>query len=236
MRPGHLDPGRVSCLPPRLVAQVRSHLSQVEGATMWTPQPAPPLREDADQRNQPSPTRFARPLWPGGDIAALVALVAIILVAVGFRWIYDDWLSQWDIFTFFLPNYGYVGDRVHAFQIPAWNPYFSSGSPMAGDAGGGWMYLPVMISFALFPVATAMKAMVLLQALIGGLATYLLGRRLGLLPLAALFAATAFAVGPALYGATGQSTVVGQISAFLPVGLLGAEFAVHASRWSSRLA
>jgi hypothetical protein len=180
--------------------------------------------------------RVAHAPRPHGDLAALATLLALILIAVGFRFVYDDWLSQWDIVMFFLPNFGYVGDRLRSFQVPAWNPYFSSGTPMAGDAGGGWMYLPVMIAFSIFPVVVAMKVMVLLQALIGGLATYLFSRRLGLVPLAALFAATALAVGPALYDATSQSTVIGQISAFVPVGLVGAECSLHATRWSARLA
>ena len=178
----------------------------------------------------------ARAPRPRGDPAALAALVAIVLVAVGFRFEYDNWLAEWDILTFFLPNYGYVGDRIRSLEVPAWNPYFSSGTPMAGDAGGGWMYLPVMFAFSLFNAATGMKVMVLLQSLIGGIATYVLARRLGLVPVAALFGATALAVGPALYGATGQSTVIGQISAWLPVGLVGAESALRASRWRPRLA
>jgi hypothetical protein len=203
---------------------------------LLAPRTAPPSREEADRGVPAGLTPPARAPWPRGDAIALLTLLAIILVAVGFRFVYDNWLSQWDIIQGFLPNYGYVGDRLRALQVPAWNPYFSSGTPMAGDSGGGWMYLPVMLAFSLFPVAFAMKMMVLLQALIGGLATYLLGRRLGLVPLAALFAATAIAVGPALYDATGQSTVIGQISTFTPVAVLGAETALHADRWSARLA
>lgn len=178
---------------------------------------------------------FRRLAWHG-DRVALALLFAIVAVTVGFRFVYDNWLAQFDIFNFFLPNYGYVGSRLRELQIPAWNPYFSSGTPMAGDAGGGWMYLPVMVAFTLFATASAMKVMVLLQTLVGALATYLFGRRLGLLPLAALFAAATLAVGPALFDATGQSTVIGQIAAWLPVAMAGAECALQASRWPARLA
>jgi len=166
---------------------------------------------------------------------ALAALLAIITVSVGVRFEYDNWLSGFDTFTMFLPWFGSIGDRLRDGQIPAWSPYYSSGAPTAGDAGGGWMYLPVMLTFTFFPAITAFKVMVLLQSLIGGIATYFFGRRIGYLPLAALFGASALAVGPMMYSATGQSTVIGQISAFLPVGMLGAELAFRAPRLSSRL-
>lgn len=195
-------------------------------ASRLTAQGPPP--DDAAEPGRPNRTT--------GDAVALAALVLIVLVCVGFRFVYENWLAGSDILDFFLPNYGYVGDRLRSFEVPAWNPYFSSGTPIAGDAGGGWMYLPVMLAFTLLDAGNAIKAMVLLQVLIGGGATYALGRRLGLFPMAALFAATAFAIGPALYGATGQSTVIGQISAFVPLGLLGAECAMGAHRWSAGLA
>ena len=85
---------------------------------MWTPRPSLPVREAADQGGSAGLTRSDRGTWPSGDGAALTTLGAVILVAVGLRWIYDDWLSQWDIFTFFLPNYGYVGDRIRSFEFP----------------------------------------------------------------------------------------------------------------------
>lgn len=177
-----------------------------------------------------------RRLALNGDQVALLLLLAIILAAVSFRFVYDNWLAQWDILGYFLPNYDYLGSRLRSFQIPAWNPYFSSGTPMAGDAEGGWMYFPAMLTFTLFRAITAMKVMVLLQAVLGGLATYLFARRLGLVPLAALFAATTLAVGPALYDVTGQSTVVGQIAYWVPLGMLGAEAAVAAPNWRTRIA
>ena len=73
------------------------------------------------------------------DAIALITLTLIILATVVFRFKYDNWLSGFDMFPFFLPNYGYVGDRIRDFEVPAWNPHFFSGTPMAGDASGGWM-------------------------------------------------------------------------------------------------
>jgi hypothetical protein len=169
------------------------------------------------------------------DIWGVASLIVIVVIATGFRWYYDNWLTDFDIFTFFLPNWGYLGARLSQFEIPMWNPYLSSGTPFAGDPSGGWMYLPVMFSFSLFGVVTAFKVNVLLQALIGGIATYAFGRRIGFAPLAAAIASIGYAIGPNLYGSTYYTTVGGQIAAFIPVGLVGVEFALRADRWSARL-
>jgi len=170
------------------------------------------------------------------DGVAVTALLACIAIAVGFRFQYDNWLSEYDIFSYFLPNFGYVGDRIRDLEVPAWNPYFLSGTITAGDAGAGWMYLPMMIGFSLFTsAATGMKVMVLIQTLVAGVATYAFGRRIGFHPLAALLSATAFAIGPMLYGATTFVTIIGQVSPFMAVGMLGVESALRTTRLSSRL-
>ena len=169
------------------------------------------------------------------DVIAVSTLLLLVGIATGFRFEYDNWLSGFDTFPFFLPYFGYMGDRLREFEIPAWNPYFFSGAPMAGDAGGGWMYLHVMAAFTLFSAVSGIKVMVLIQTVIGGLATYAFGRRIGLVPLAALFSGTALAIGPMLYAATGVAPVTGQISPFIAVGLLGVECGLRARRLSSQL-
>ena len=77
----------------------------------------------------------ARARRPHGDAAALLALLALILVAVGFRFVYDDWLGQWDIIMFFLPNYGYVGDRLRSLQVPCLEPVLFQRNPDGGGRG-----------------------------------------------------------------------------------------------------
>src|SRR5215211_4393507 len=57
---------------------------RLSGMTMWTPWTTPSVRETADRGRLAGLWRSARPAWSFGDIAALTALVAIILVAVGF--------------------------------------------------------------------------------------------------------------------------------------------------------
>lgn len=169
------------------------------------------------------------------QIAVTVFLIAVTLVMVP-RWHYDNWLTEYDIFTFFLPWYGMVGDRLRDLDIPGWTPYFLSGTPLAGDASAGWMYVPVMLAFSVLSVTTAFKTMVLIQVLIGGLSTYALSRVLGFAPIAALVSMTAFAFGPFLAGQTDYTTIGGQVSTWISVALLGIELSLRAPRLISRFA
>jgi hypothetical protein len=170
------------------------------------------------------------------DVLALATFLVAVLVVFWQRVVYDDWLTEYDIFTYFLPWYGMLGDRLRDLDIPAWTPFFASGSPMAGDPSGGWTYLPAMAPFALLGVTAAFKTMILLQIVIGGVSTYLLSRLIGLGPIAALTSTTAFAFGPFLFGQTSFATVAGQVTTWIPVALLGVELSLRASAWLSRAA
>ncbi|MEJ7839104.1 MAG: hypothetical protein WKF81_09820, partial [Thermomicrobiales bacterium] len=158
----------------------------------------------------------------------------VVFMAVAFHWKHDNWLSDYDRATQFLPWFSYIGERVRDFEVPAWNVHDGSGVPAIGSPAGGWLYLPVMVSFSLFEAENAYKMLVLLQSLIGGAATLALCRRVNLGHLATFTAATAFAVGPLLYSATMFSTPVSQIVSFFPVGILAAENAIRATGHSSR--
>jgi hypothetical protein len=168
------------------------------------------------------------------DVRAVSLLVAVTIIAAGFRWYYDNWLAGFDMMTYFLPTYEYMGQRLRDFDIPAWNPHQNSGFPSVGDPGAAWLYFPVMIGMFIAKGGTGIKLMVTIQALIAGLATYAFGRKIGFGPAVALFSALAYAIGPPLYDATGQSTVIGQISTFVPVGFLAMEGAFRATHRSAR--
>jgi len=168
-------------------------------------------------------------------VAVAVFLIAVVIVML-FRWHYDNWLTEYDIFTFFLPWFGMVGDRIHELDIPGWTPFYLSGTALAGDASAGWMYVPVMAAFSLLNVTTAFKTMILIQMIIGGLSTYAFCRVLGFLPIAALASTTAFAFGPFLSGQTNYTTIGGQVATWIPVALLGVELSLRSPRVTSRLA
>lgn len=178
----------------------------------------------------PSPDQTRKHDW-----IALAALFAIVLSAVGFRWYYDNWVSDFDMFTQYFPWFGYIGDRLADFEIPAWNPHDALGEPISGFSSGGWMYLPVMLIFPFFGVITAMKLMILVQMLIGTITIYWFARQLGFMTIAAFGTGVTYAVGPVMYGSTGFGTLIGQLTPWLIVSMLATENTIRASRLSSRL-
>ncbi|HEV2067940.1 MAG TPA: YfhO family protein [Thermomicrobiales bacterium] len=177
--------------------------------------------------------------WPQryrADIIGLCSFFACTLLVIWHRAVYDNWLTEFDIFSFFLPWFSLVGERVRDLDVPGWTEHFSSGTPVAGDPSAGWMYLPVMFAFSLFPPIVAFKVMVLLQMWIIGFSTYAFGRVLGFRPSAALMSTVAIAFGPFLYGMTHFATVAAQVSTWVPLALLAVELALRASSWLPRLA
>ena len=168
--------------------------------------------------------------WRSADAVAIAALLLFCIAAAILRAIRDDWLSGYDGFNYFLPYWAYLGDRLRAFEIPAWNPYYGGGAPMAGDPGGGWLYLPVMLTFTLFSAITAWKVLILLMAFIGGVAVYAFARRIGMTALPALFASTAFAIGPVTYGMATDRIAVATQYPSIAIGLLATEMALRSTR------
>jgi len=166
------------------------------------------------------------------DIVAVSILVVSTLFVMWHRAVNDNWLSEYDISSFFLPWFGLVGDRLRDFDIPGWTRYFSSGTPVAGDPSSGWMYLPVMLAFSTLSITAALKAMILIQLLVGGVSTYVLSRVLGFGVLAAMTSAVTFTFGPFLYGQTHFATIAAQVTAWIPLALLGVELSL---RTTSRL-
>ncbi len=170
------------------------------------------------------------------DLFALTALAIMTGIVSWHRFVNDNWLSRHDLLSFFIPWYGYLGDRLAGLQIPAWNPHLFSGAPFAGDPESGWMYLPAMLTFPFFDVTDAFKAFILVQLVIAGVSTYALGRVLGLGILAALLSASVYEFGPFLYGQTDCCTVGTQTETWIPLALLGIELAYRAKSWPARIA
>ena len=167
--------------------------------------------------------------WRSPDVVAIAILLALCAAAALLRAIQDDWLIGYDTFSFFIPSYGYLGERLREGNIPAWNPYFTGGAPMAGDPGGGWMYLPIMLAFTLFNVIAAFKVLLFLLASIGGLGLYGFARRIGLSQLPALLASVTFAIGPIAYGTATDRIVLVLTYPLIALGLLAAEMALRAT-------
>ena len=197
--------------------------------SMTEPQPAgwgdPADRATATARVAPA-TRW----WRTADARALALLIVFCVAGMTVKAIADDWLGGFDTVNFFLPYFGYLGERLGNGEIPAWNPYFSGGAPMIGDPGSGWLYLPVVFAFALFNALTAIKVMILVMSVIAGLALYAFARTIGLWPVPALLASGAFATLTVMGAATQDGVAVAMTFPPTAVGLLAAERAIRARR------
>lgn len=179
--------------------------------------------------------RTSRPLPRATDVGAVFVLLALTGLVAWNRFAFDVWLTRYDIYTQFLPWYHYLGERIAAFDVPGWNPHYLSGTPFAGHPLSGWMYLPAMLAFALFPVLTGFKAMVLAHLVLAALSTYAFARVLGMRALGSLVAAIVFAFGPFLEWNTYTSLQFAQFAAWVPLTLLGIELAFRRDRWWERV-
>src|SRR5262249_8175744 len=123
------------------------------------------------------------------SILVLTALVAWDHLTAG-RGLY-----RVDIVTQYLPWYTYLGQHLRHGDIPGWLPNSLSGTPFAGDPQSGWMYLPVMAIFTVFSGVTGFGILIVFHLLLAGLSTYALARVLGMVPVGAVVAATAYEFG-----------------------------------------
>jgi hypothetical protein len=172
-----------------------------------------------------------------GDWAPL-ALLTLLLIAIGWhRFTFDSWLLRYDLYTYFTPWYAYLGERLRDFDVPGWNPHLFSGTLLAGHPISGWMYWPVMLPFALLPALTAFKMLVGFQLAVAGFSTYALARRLDLGPWPALVAAAAYVTGPLLEWNTYCCLHFSEFATWLPLAMLGADWALTArdrlTRWTA---
>jgi hypothetical protein len=143
---------------------------------------------------------------------------------------------RFDVATQFVPWYHFLGENVRALEVPGWNPHYLGGTPFAGHPLSGWMYLPAMVSFALFPVLTGFKALLALHLVVAAITSYWMARVLGMGPIASLAAAIVFSFGPLLEWSTYTSLQFAQFAAWVPSVFLGIELAARANRWQRSLA
>jgi Bacterial membrane protein YfhO len=183
-------------------------------------------------------TRSSRTIGgiPAADARAVAVLIGLTVIVAWNRFAFDTWLARFDLFTFFVPWYDFLGQRLRAGEIPGWNPSLFSGTPFAGDPASGWMYVPAMLFLPLLPVLSAFKAMVAFQLGVAGLSTYAFARALGMGAIAALVGAVVYLFGPFLQWNTYCCQVFSEFAAWIPLALLGVELALRARRWRDRIA
>ena len=173
--------------------------------------------------------------WCPAD--ALGVGLLLVLTAVGsWELVVGGTMVGQDTAAFFYPIYAALGERLGAGDVPGWNPHQFGGVPFAADPESGWTYLPAMVLFTLLPIAAAAKAWIVFHLLLPGLATYALGRTLGLGAAGALVAGVAIEFSGLVYGRTVCCPAYSQVAAWVPAALLAVELGLRAGTWLRRVA
>lgn len=155
----------------------------------------------------------------------------LILVIVGlfacffYRPIFQDQNFVYrDAGHFYYPYFKLQVEEWNAGRVPLWNPYENGGEPLAGNPTASVFY-PGKAIFAL-PYGFAYKWYLLGHLLLAMGTTYFAGRRLGILPVAAVLAAVAYGMsGFILFQLYNIVFLVG--AAWLPLGLIAVYELVH---------
>ncbi|MGH2549314.1 MAG: hypothetical protein ACRDHN_07980, partial [Thermomicrobiales bacterium] len=192
------------------------------------PTPAPPHRVPSTFLSKLT-QRFLR-----NDLIALGSLVLIVAgFCIGRFWIQPG-LGDWDIMTFYLPWFSFLGEQLRAGNIPGWNPHIFSGMPFAGDTQSGWWYFPAMVLFTVLPSLFAYKVFIWFHLLLCAITGFVLARLLGLRSLGA------FAAGLIYFslnvGASFTFQIQMEMAPWLATALIGIELGARQERWDRRIA
>jgi hypothetical protein len=133
--------------------------------------------------------------WMSGVAGPTVIVAAVAVALHGFLFQSRVSSQHPDILGFWLPTYCFLGKSLAAGHLPAWNPHVMGGMPFAADPQSGWMYAPAMLLFSALPCGAAMRAMIALQPVLGGLGLYGFLRREGLSSPASTTGGLALALG-----------------------------------------
>lgn len=102
----------------------------------------------------------------------MLIVAAVLVVLHGFLFQARVSSQHPDVLGFWLPTYCFLGKSLAASHIPAWNPHVMAGVPFASDPQSGWMYAPAMLLFTALPCGVAIRLMIVLQPILGGLGLY----------------------------------------------------------------
>lgn len=122
-----------------------------------------------------------------------------------------------------------IGQMIAHGQIPLWNPYIFSGTPLLASIYPGAIYPPNWL-FAILKPTVAMNAVVITTYHLTMIGTYLYARRVGITRLGALVAATAFSLGGYMIAHMGHTSRIAA-AAWLPWILLAIEHLYRRLTW-----
>lgn len=169
-----------------------------------------------------------------GERSGIIAIAVVTLLA-GVHLLRGGMLVGQDSAIQFYPWYSYLGEQLRSGDFPGWSSAQFSGTPFAADPQSGWMYLPAMLVFTALPIPFAAPVFVLGHLLFAAGGAYALARVLGMPIVAATVAAVAYELTGPVYSRSVCCPAALEVASWVPAALLGAEIALQARRWQSRL-
>lgn len=168
-------------------------------------------------------------------LAALLFLSAITVVLVVHRLHIvpptgSSFLASSDVYQYFLPNGSFLHEELRSGNLPLWNPFQFAGQPFLGLHVPAVLYPLNLMAFTIFDAAQGLEALFVAHMVIVGFFTWLFARRVGLGDLAAVAAATTYALSsPVVLGLYQPAIMSG--NAWLPAIL----WAIHGLTSERRL-
>jgi len=218
------------------------------GLRLWSvPRHAPALKPvdsgDARYAREPADPRVPVEAPPPGRAtraARLADLLAIAALLIGLgaaqpHLFAAKTLVSLDSATQFLPWYAYLGQNLRAGHVPGWNPYAFSGTPFIANPLSGWTYLPAMLLFTALPLPEAAHVYLIVHPLLAACATFAFARLLGLNRTGAVVAGIAYADTGFVQVQNLCCFAFASVYEWLPLTLVGAELAIRAGSWRTRL-
>lgn len=161
------------------------------------------------------------------DMAVALGAVCIAWLVLAWPWLIDGLTIPWDAKIHFQAMLRWLAAHLAEGDWPMWMPETFGGRPALGDPQS-MVLSPGFLAVAALdpdPSVHAGDAVVLVELLLGGLATALFGLRRGWHPAAAVLAALAIMAGGSA-SARLQHTLLVQSYAFVPVVLLALDAAL----------
>lgn len=155
------------------------------------------------------------------DLGAMALLLLLPALAHSPAWLAGRLLGPGDGVALHYPLRAEVWASWQRGELPAWNPWIFSGTPLLAAYRAGALH-PLMAVLALLPSFIAFQVLVLVSLGAAAVLTYLYVRLLGTARIGAYLAGLGFALGPYLVAHLGDTAAV-VAAPSLPLLLLTAE-------------
>lgn len=179
----------------------------------------------------PAAQRRSRLRTIGAAVAGPATIVVCVLIALrGFAFLPNLTNQHPDILSFWLPRSCLMGSALADGRVPLWNPFEMAGTPFAADAQSGWLYLPSMLTSAVFGCGDGLRAFIVLNPILAGLGLWWFLRKEGLGRIAATVGGLSLAMAAAASIIAISLPFVGFL-AWTPFVLVGASGFFSARGW-----